>query len=43
MGNRSYRSTSSFGKRRGYVVIADLLRREFDVYQTLVDDQGSIA
>lgn len=36
----SYRSTASFGKRQEYVVIAELLRRGFDVYQTLVDDQG---
>ncbi len=36
----SYRSTASFGKRQEYSVIAELLRREFDVYMTLVDDQG---
>lgn len=36
----SFRSTASFGKRQEYVVIAELLRRGFDVYQTLVDDQG---
>ena len=36
----SYRSTASFGKRQEYVVIGELLRRGFDVYQTLVDDQG---
>lgn len=39
-GKRSYRSSASFGKRQEYVVIAELLRRGFDVYQTLVDDQG---
>jgi len=37
---RSFRSTASFGKRQEYVVIAELLRRGFDVYQTLVDDRG---
>lgn len=37
---RSYRSTASFGKRQEYRVIAELLRLNFDVYQTLVDDQG---
>lgn len=36
----SYQSTASFGKRQEYVVIAELLRRRFDVYQTLVDCQG---
>ncbi|NPV28410.1 MAG: hypothetical protein HPY58_01895 [Firmicutes bacterium] len=40
MATRSYRDTASFGKRQEYVVIAELLRRGFDVYQTLVDDQG---
>ncbi len=40
MASRSYRDTASFGKRQEYVVIAELLRRGFDVYQTLVDDQG---
>ncbi|KUK10378.1 MAG: Uncharacterized protein XD50_1349 [Clostridia bacterium 41_269] len=37
---RNFRNTASFGKRQEYVVIAELLRRGFDVYQTLVDDQG---
>jgi len=37
---RPFRSSASFGKRQEYVVIAELLRRGFDVYQTLVDDQG---
>ncbi len=36
----SYRDSASFGKRQEYVVIAELLRRGFDVYMTLVDDQG---
>ena len=40
MSNRSYRNTASFGKRQEYSVIAELLKREFDVYITLVDDQG---
>ncbi|MBD3359243.1 MAG: hypothetical protein GF365_00845 [Candidatus Buchananbacteria bacterium] len=36
----AYRDTASFGKRQEYVVIAELLKRGFDVYMTLVDDQG---
>ena len=36
----AYRDTASFGKRREYIVVAQLLRRGFDVYMTLVDDQG---
>lgn len=36
----SYRDTASFGKRQEYTVIAELLKRDFDVYATLVDDQG---
>lgn len=36
----SFRSTSSFGKRLEFVAISELLRRGYDVYQTLVDDQG---
>ena len=35
-----FRSSASFGKRIEYVVIGELLRRNYDVYQTLVDDQG---
>lgn len=35
-----YRDSASFGKRQEYTVIAELLRRGFDVYATLVDDQG---
>ena len=36
----AYRSTASFGKRYEYIMIAELLKQEFDVYMTLVDDQG---
>lgn len=36
----AYRDTTSFGKRQEYRVVAQLLRRGFDVYMTLVDDQG---
>ena len=36
----SYRDAASFGKRQEFIVIAELLRRGFDVYLTLVDDQG---
>src|SRR5438552_7582765 len=35
----SFRTSASFGKRQEYVAIAELLRRGFDVYMTLVDDQ----
>ena len=35
-----YRDTASFGKRQEYSVISELLKRGFDVYMTLVDDQG---
>ncbi|MBN1773600.1 MAG: hypothetical protein JXB32_20220 [Deltaproteobacteria bacterium] len=34
-----YRDAASFGKRQEFVAIAELLRRGYDVYQTLVDDQ----
>jgi hypothetical protein len=34
-----HRSTASFGKRQEYTAVAELLRRGFDVYMTLVDDQ----
>lgn len=34
-----YRSSASFGKRQEFVAMAELLRRGFDVYLTLVDDQ----
>jgi hypothetical protein len=35
----SFRNTASFGKRQEYIAIAELLRKGYDVYQTLVDDQ----
>lgn len=35
-----YRDRASFGKRQEYLVVAELLRRGFDVYMTLVDDQS---
>jgi hypothetical protein len=35
-----YRDSASYGKRQEYRAIAELLRRGFDVYLTLVDDQG---
>ena len=38
-GMMRYRHTASFGKRQEFIAIAELLRRGFDVYQTLVDDQ----
>jgi hypothetical protein len=34
-----FRSSASFGKRQEYIAVAELLRRRFDVYMTLVDDQ----
>jgi len=40
MPQHGYRDSASFGKRQEYVVVAELLRRGFDVYMTLVDDQG---
>ncbi|MCB1385034.1 MAG: hypothetical protein KDJ80_03755 [Nitratireductor sp.] len=36
----SFRSSASFGKRQEFGAIAELLRRGYDVYLTLVDDQG---
>jgi hypothetical protein len=36
----SFRDTASFGKRQEYSVVAELLKLGFDVYMTLVDDQG---
>ena len=36
---RSYRNTASFGKRQEYIAVAELLKRGYDVYMTLVDDQ----
>ncbi len=35
----TYRSSASFGKRMEYIVVGELLKRGFDVYMTLVDDQ----
>lgn len=35
-----FRDNASFGKRQEYTAISELLRRGFDVYLTLVDDQG---
>jgi hypothetical protein len=35
-----YRDTASFGKRQEYSAVAKLLSRNYDVYMTLVDDQG---
>ncbi len=35
----TFRDSASFGKRQEFVAIAELLRRGFDVYLTLVDDQ----
>jgi hypothetical protein len=35
----NYRSSASFGKRQEYIAVAELLRRGYDVYMTLVDDQ----
>ncbi len=36
---KTYRDSASFGKRQEFIAIAELLRRGFDVYTTLVDDQ----
>jgi hypothetical protein len=35
----SFRSSASFGKRQEFIAVAELLRRSFDVYMTLVDDR----
>lgn len=35
----TFRDSASFGKRQEYVAVAELLKRRFDVYMTLVDDQ----
>ncbi len=40
MKEASYRHSASFGKRQEYAAVAELLRRGYDVYMTLVDDQG---
>lgn len=36
----AFRDSASFGKRQEYRAVAELLARKFDVYMTLVDDQG---
>lgn len=36
----NYRDTASYRKREEFKAIAELLQRNFDVYTTLVDDQG---
>lgn len=36
----AYRHNASFGKREEFTAIADLIRRGYDTYVTLVDDQG---
>lgn len=35
-----YRDSASYGKRQEYIAVAELLKRNLDVYMTLVDDQG---
>jgi hypothetical protein len=35
-----HRHSASFGKRSEFIVMAELLRKGFDVYLTLVDDQA---
>ncbi len=35
----AYRDTASFGKRQEFIAVAELLKRDLDVYMTLVDDQ----
>lgn len=37
---KSFRHSASFGKRQEFGAVAELLRRGYDVYLTLVDDQG---
>jgi len=39
MSNATFRHRASFGKRQEYIAIGELLRRGFDVYIPLVDDQ----
>ena len=36
----SFRSLKSFGERFEYIAISELLKKGYDVYKTLVDDQG---
>ena len=35
----AFRNSASFGKRQEFAAIAELLKRNYDVYMTLVDDQ----
>lgn len=35
-----YRDSASYGRRQEYIAVSELLKRDFDVYMTLVDDQG---
>lgn len=35
----NFRTSASFGKRQEFIAVAELLKRGFDVYMTLVDDQ----
>lgn len=37
---KKFRHSASFGKRQEFVLMSELLKRGFDVYMTLVDDQG---
>lgn len=39
MAQGLFRHRASFGKRQEYIAIAELLRRGYDVYMPLVDDQ----
>jgi hypothetical protein len=36
----AYRDTASFGRRQEFIAAAEFLKCGFDVYMTLVDDQG---
>lgn len=38
--SKNKRDKASFGKREEFIAIAELLKRDYDVYKTLVDDQG---
>lgn len=35
-----FRDSASYGKRQEYIAVAELLKRNYDVYMTLIDDQG---
>jgi hypothetical protein len=39
MGQGEFRNKASFGKRQEFVVISELLRRGYDVFIPMVDDQ----